>query len=62
MFDGNGKTLSPACLRAMAECLGEFAAMAPARDRGWQLHLVAHNEGVARKAEVRDLGDLRPGE
>jgi len=56
MSDGNGKTLSPARLRAMAKWFREFATLGSADQRRGQLDLAAHYE---RLADEREDGMLR---
>lgn len=50
--DDNWKALTPARLRAMAEWFREFAALASADQRRWQLDLAAYYERLAKEREV----------
>jgi hypothetical protein len=54
-----GKPLTPARLRAMAAWFREFAALASADQRVWQMQLAGHYERLAAEREAGESGAPR---
>ena len=50
-----GKALTPARLRAMAAWFREFAALASADQRRWQLDLAGYYDRLAEEREAQPL-------